>query len=203
VSGSNLFAGTDGGGAYLSTDSGASWTAVNSGLPNPYMLSLAVSDSNIFAGTEGTGIFLSTNDGTTWTAVDSGFPANPWVNSLAVSGNEIFAGTLGSGVWRRPLSEMLSVRPQSQQTAHLQTKISTIGSLHSGVRLEYSIESQCLVRLEIYTISGRRVAVIENGEKAPGNYSASLDASRIPSGIYLYRFQAGSFEENSRLIVAR
>ncbi|MCK7528688.1 MAG: hypothetical protein MZV64_69590 [Ignavibacteriales bacterium] len=34
VSGTNLFAGTDGGGVFLSTNNGTSWTAVNTGLTN-------------------------------------------------------------------------------------------------------------------------------------------------------------------------
>jgi len=34
VNGSNLFAGTERGGVFLSTNNGTSWTAVNTGLPN-------------------------------------------------------------------------------------------------------------------------------------------------------------------------
>jgi hypothetical protein len=51
TSGTNLFAGTFGGGVYLSTNKGASWTAVNSGLTDPYIYALVVSDSDLFAGT--------------------------------------------------------------------------------------------------------------------------------------------------------
>ena len=43
VSGTNLFAGTDGGGVFLSTNNGTSWTAVNTGLTNTYVYALAVS----------------------------------------------------------------------------------------------------------------------------------------------------------------
>ena len=60
VSGTNLFAGTQAGGVFLSTDNGSSWTAVNSGLTNRSVLSLAVSGSNLFAGTDGGGVFINT-----------------------------------------------------------------------------------------------------------------------------------------------
>src|SRR5689334_7199661 len=66
VSGSNLFAGTYGGGAFLSSNNGTSWTPVDAGLPNPYVSSLAVSGTNLFAGTD-LGVFLSTNSGACWT----------------------------------------------------------------------------------------------------------------------------------------
>ncbi|MGH7600078.1 MAG: regulator, partial [bacterium] len=42
VNGSNLFAGTFGGGVFLSTNNGTNWTAVNTGLTNTVVRSLAV-----------------------------------------------------------------------------------------------------------------------------------------------------------------
>jgi len=93
VSGSNLFAGTFGDGVFLSTNNGTSWTAVNTGLTDTLVLSLAVSGSNLFAGTGG-GVFLSTNNGTSWTAVNTGL-TNTSVHSLAVNGTNLFAGTAG------------------------------------------------------------------------------------------------------------
>ena len=104
VSGSNVFAGTGGGGVFLSTNNGTSWAAVNTGLTNTSATSFAVSGSNVFAGTFGGGVFLSTNNGTSWAAVNTGL-ANTLIRSLAASGSNIFAGTDGSGVWSRPLSD--------------------------------------------------------------------------------------------------
>ncbi|MCX8106095.1 MAG: T9SS type A sorting domain-containing protein [Ignavibacterium album] len=91
--GTNLFAGTEGGGVYLSTDNGTNWTTVNSGLTNLNVTSFAVSGNNIFAGTFG-GVFLSTNNGTNWVAVNNGL-SNPVILSLAISGTNIFAGANG------------------------------------------------------------------------------------------------------------
>jgi hypothetical protein len=93
ASGGNLYAGTNGGGVFLSTNNGASgWTAVNNGLTYPVIYSLAASGGNLFAGTKGAGICLSTNNGTNWTAVNKGL-TNPAVYSLAASGTSVFAGT--------------------------------------------------------------------------------------------------------------
>ena len=58
VSGSNLFAGTDGG-VFLSTNKGLNWSVVNNGFTSLYIDLLAASGTNIFAGTYGNGIFLS------------------------------------------------------------------------------------------------------------------------------------------------
>ena len=99
----NVFAGT-GGGVFLSTNNGTSWTAVNTGLTNSIVRSLAVSATNLFAGTPGTyggGVFLSTNNGTSWTLVNTGLPNinGELIASLAVSGTDLFAGTYGRGVF--------------------------------------------------------------------------------------------------------
>jgi hypothetical protein len=94
VNGSNLFAGTFGGGVFLSTNNGTSWTAVNTGLTDLEVRSFAVLGSNLLAGTEGGGVFLSTNNGTSWTAVNTGLTGT-YVLSLAVNGSNLFAGTDG------------------------------------------------------------------------------------------------------------
>ena len=63
VSGTDLFAGTYGGGVFLSNDKGASWTAVSSGLPlNTTVTAFAVNGSNLFGGAGG--VFRSTDNGT-------------------------------------------------------------------------------------------------------------------------------------------
>jgi len=51
VSGTNLFAGTAGGGVHLSTNNGSNWTSVGFGIPNTEVNTLAISGTNIYAGT--------------------------------------------------------------------------------------------------------------------------------------------------------
>src|SRR5229473_2797837 len=90
ASGSNVFAGTFGGGVFLSTDNGTSWRAVSTGLTNTSIHALTVIGTNVFAGTGG-GVFVSTNSGTSWTSASSGMTtAN--VKSLSVSDTILFAG---------------------------------------------------------------------------------------------------------------
>jgi hypothetical protein len=93
-----LFAGTFGGGVFLSTNHGGRWTPVSRGLTNAYILALASSGMNLFAGTSGGGVFLSTNNGASWIAVNSGL-TNTDVRSLVVSGSNLFVGTNLGGVF--------------------------------------------------------------------------------------------------------
>jgi hypothetical protein len=97
VSGTNLFAGTKSGGVFRSTNNGTNWTAVNNGLSDTQIYTLAVFGSELIAGTP-YGIFLSTNNGSSWSDASNGL-SNYNTFAFAVSGSMLFAGTL-SGVYR-------------------------------------------------------------------------------------------------------
>jgi len=97
VSGANLVAGSDGGGAFLSTDQGQNWTAVNLGASNLFIRSFAASGGRLFLGGNG-GVFVSTDQGRSWTALNAGL-TNRDVYSLAASGDVLLAGT-GAGLYR-------------------------------------------------------------------------------------------------------
>jgi hypothetical protein len=91
----NLFVGTANG-VFLSTNDGTTWTAVNTGLTNLYVLSLAVSGSDLFVGTKG-GIFFSTKYGADWTAINTGL-TDLNVLAIAISGQNLLAGTFHGGL---------------------------------------------------------------------------------------------------------
>ena len=105
VNGSDIFAGTQGGGVYLSSDNGTNWSQINTGLTMLYVYALTSNGTYVFAGTyhdgttNGAGVFRSSDNGLTWTQVISGLTNNT-IMSLAVKGGYLFAGTDGGGIFR-------------------------------------------------------------------------------------------------------
>jgi hypothetical protein len=59
------------------------------------------------------------------------------------------------------------------------------------------------VRLIVYDLLGREVAVLVNEKKAPGSYQVRFDASGLSSGVYFYRLQSGDFVQTRSLTVLR
>jgi photosystem II stability/assembly factor-like uncharacterized protein len=59
------------------------------------------------------------------------------------------------------------------------------------------------VRLIVYDVLGREVAVLVNERKAPGMYEVTFDASGLASGTYLYRMTAGSFQETKPMLLLK
>jgi alpha-tubulin suppressor-like RCC1 family protein len=59
--------------------------------------------------------------------------------------------------------------------------------------IAYALPETAPVRLDVFDMLGRRVATLVNTEAhAPGSHAVSFDASRLTSGVYVYRLQAGS-----------
>ena len=64
----------------------------------------------------------------------------------------------------------------------------------------YSIHKQLHTRIQIYDIAGKQVATLLDEMKNPGYYEVKFDASELPSGVYIYRLQAGEFVETKKLV---
>ena len=64
-------------------------------------------------------------------------------------------------------------------------------------------EGQERVTLKVYDILGNEIAILVNEEKQPGEYEVEFDASKLPSGIYFYRFQAGSFAQTKSMMLIK
>jgi chitinase len=58
--------------------------------------------------------------------------------------------------------------------------------------IRYQIAEFGMVRLAVYDIMGREVAILVNEAKAPGAYQVRFDAAGLASGVYMYRLSAGS-----------
>jgi hypothetical protein len=50
---------------------------------------------------------------------------------------------------------------------------------------------------------GMEIAKLVNEEKSAGIYSLKYDATHLPSGIYFYRLETGSFIETKKMILLR
>jgi aminopeptidase N len=63
--------------------------------------------------------------------------------------------------------------------------------------------AQRFVTFKMYDILGKEVATLVNGEMNPGRYTVRWDAGNLPSGVYLYRLQAGKFAETKKLVLMK
>ena len=69
--------------------------------------------------------------------------------------------------------------------------------------IQYTVPQRSIVTLKIYDILGNEIATAVNEEKERGFYSINFDASRLASGMYLYRLEAGSFVQTKKMILLK
>lgn len=66
--------------------------------------------------------------------------------------------------------------------------------------IEYSLNEQSLVEIIIYNMLGENITTLVNEEMPAGNHKINFEPKNIPSGIYLYRINAGSFTSSRKMI---
>jgi hypothetical protein len=69
--------------------------------------------------------------------------------------------------------------------------------------IKYVIEKQGFVSLKVYDMLGREVANLVNQEQGAGVYSIRFDASKLASGIYMYKLESGSFSKINKMMLVK
>jgi len=69
--------------------------------------------------------------------------------------------------------------------------------------IRYSIPQSEVVRIKVYDMLGREVAILTNEYKTAGTYEINFDGSRFASGVYFYSIQAGSFIETKKMMLMK
>ncbi|GAB1350456.1 hypothetical protein MASR1M107_26710 [Ignavibacteriales bacterium] len=69
--------------------------------------------------------------------------------------------------------------------------------------IRFSIPETGNVRMVVYNAIGQEVAVLVDEQKSAGNYEVNFDAAKLPSGIYLYSIQSGSFSQTRKMMLLK
>jgi ligand-binding sensor domain-containing protein len=223
TSGDNIYAGVSWlppfvaayAGVFISTDHGASWNkayaygSIEGG--GMYVFDLEVSGTTLFEAASFRnfvnptydGVYLSNDSGKTWLPASAGL-VDSNVYSLAVHNGSLFAGTSTMGVWKRPLSEITSVcKPRPAVPKEFGLSQNHPNPFNPKTVISYQLPVISKVSLKVYDILGRTVATLVDREKAAGSYSVAFDASKLSSGVYFYRLEAGTYGETRKLILLK
>jgi len=72
-----------------------------------------------------------------------------------------------------------------------------------STRIAYALPEAGPVRLAVYDALGRRVAVLTDGFKTAGRHTATWHTMGSPNGLYLYRFEAGTYTETRTMMLIK
>ncbi len=69
--------------------------------------------------------------------------------------------------------------------------------------INYQLPVNSFVTLKVYDVLGREVKMLVNERENVGSHSVTFNASNLPSGVYFYRLQAGTYSETKKLLLLK
>ena len=69
--------------------------------------------------------------------------------------------------------------------------------------ISYSLREEGRVSIKVYDILGSEVATLINETKPAGTYEVEFNASQLPSGVYIYRMQAGGYMASKKMLLVK
>lgn len=69
--------------------------------------------------------------------------------------------------------------------------------------INYQLPHSNNVKLSVFDVLGREVAVLVNEKQEAGNHEVTFDGINYSSGIYFYKISAGSFTETKKMILTK
>ena len=97
----------------------------------------------------------------------------------------------------------LSAAPSVEFPSGVVETLNYPNPFRDATTITYSVPAPGRVRLTVYDVLGREMAVLLDKQQSAGLHSARLDASAWPSGLYLYRLEAGNYSSVKTMTVVR
>jgi|GEM_PF-5083476 len=69
--------------------------------------------------------------------------------------------------------------------------------------IKYGIKERTDVRVDVFDILGRRIKTLVNEPKDAGYYEVVFDASKLSSGVYIYRLTTKDFTASRKMMVVK
>ncbi len=217
------------GAAYLYEQTTGGWrfrTKLTTTDPNAgdFGIAVAVSETHAIVGADFTDILAGAafvfqpagsrwNETTKLTASDRQI-TNLFGNQVSISGNAILVGT-PNGIVNGVASGAAYVYENSSTSVKAWDRFSQLPSeillgqnypnpFNPSTQISFALPAAQKVTLKVFDLTGKEVAtLLRNEHKAPGMHAITFEAQHLPSGIYLYRLQAGEFVETKRMVLIR
>ncbi len=72
-----------------------------------------------------------------------------------------------------------------------------------ATRINYTVPEQMHVSIDVYDITGRHIETLVNQSVPAGSHTVTFDGTRLSSGIYMYRMQAGDQSFTRRMMLVK
>lgn len=185
------------------TNSGINWIYEPIGATSYFRGICIINVDTVFVVGEYGRIYKTTNGGINWNQQNSPTTDPLWdvdfvdANTGWIVGfnGTILKTTNGGIAWVKPISKGVPSGFELYQNYP--------NPFNPTTTIKYAIAKTCLVRISVFDILGREIAVVVNEKQSPGIYETQFDAVNYPSGVYFYRIEAGDFVEAKKMVLVK
>ncbi|MBN1301910.1 MAG: choice-of-anchor A family protein [Melioribacteraceae bacterium] len=210
-----VYAATYGKGVYMSTDNGLSWSQVNTGLTAEHVYSVAVNAyDEVYVSTWLGGVYKLTSvapksSGSTpspnsvvWSAVGMG---GYGISSLMVDKNAstLYAGSSNGVIYKKREDGVTANNDEISAVTEYNLSQNYPNPFNPATNIEFSVRESGIYTLKIYNVIGQEVAELVNGELNPGYHKVEFDASRLSSGVYIYKLVGSKVNLSRKMILMK
>jgi len=198
-----LFSGTYGNGLYRSDDNGISFTKVTS-LDITFVYSISVDLSGkIYVSSLTNGVFVSSDNGATWTSL--GMSGNG-VSSMMVNPNssDVYVGTKEGKVFAITSSNSITaVEDNAVVPTEFKLAQNYPNPFNPTTTIEFAVPKAGVYSLKVYNVLGEEVANLVDNQLSVGQHKVNFDASRLASGMYIYRLSGSNVNISKKMILMK
>jgi hypothetical protein len=69
--------------------------------------------------------------------------------------------------------------------------------------IQFSIPKESFVKLSVFNVIGQRIQVLVNQNMSAGNYKVNFDASKLNSGMYIYRIETADYTSVRKMLLVK
>jgi photosystem II stability/assembly factor-like uncharacterized protein len=192
---------------FRTIDYGMNWIDISGNLPDIPVNSIIIEyndDSTLYVGTDA-GVFFTQNLGSSWDVLGTALPNSPVFDiNYHQPSHKLVAGTHGRSLFEIDLSGVTGVNQGTDLIVNnFKLYQNYPNPFNPATTISFSVPVKSELVLKVFNFLGEEVAQLVNEEKEAGQHSVEFDAKLLPSGVYLYKIQAGNFTETKKMILMK
>lgn len=192
---------------YRSKDGGLTWTNISDNLPNVpanILVHDKTSNGGMYLGMD-VGVFYRDNTMSNWVLYNRNLP-NVEIFDLEIhhKDRKLVAGTYGRGLWESPLyTSTTSIAQEDEVPQTYRLNQNYPNPFNPTTTITFEVPQTSELSLKVYDLTGRLRQVLAQGSYTTGTHSIQWDASKLPSGLYVYQLSAGSHTLSRKMTLVK